>query len=238
MAEPTFAAPLETLRKRVHEGTQRLLGETIGISDEDWHRPSLLPGWSRANVAAHLAANADALTQLVTAAADGREVPLYADDVRRDEGVERGSELTGLDLQILLDTSAGRLERALDSVGDWTVPLDLAGRRMTMAQVPMARLAELVAHLLDLDCGYELDRLDQSSARWLLQWALTRYADDPRLPPLRVESTSGVTGRVGPAEAGERTVSGGDAALWGWLIGRGGDDRLEGADGLVPGLRS
>ena len=72
-----------------------------------------------------------------------------------------------------------------------------------MTQVPMARLAELVAHLLDLDCGYELDRLDQSSARWLLQWALTRYADDPRLPPLRVESTSGVTGRVGPAEAGE-----------------------------------
>mgnify|MGYP003622708592 CR=1 FL=1 len=59
MTAQTFSAPLETLRKRVQEATQRLLGDTIGISDDDWNGPSGLPGWSRAHVAAHLAANAD-----------------------------------------------------------------------------------------------------------------------------------------------------------------------------------
>lgn len=238
MAEQTFAAPLETLRKRLQEATQRLLGETIGISDEDWHRPSLLPGWSRANVAAHLAANADALAELVTAATQGREVPLYGDEQQREEGVLRGSELTGLELQILLDTSAGRLEQALEAVPDWTAPLNLAGRRLTLAQLPMARLAELVAHQFDLDCGYDLDRLEPATARWLLQWALGWFADDPRLAPIRVESSSGVAGGFGASSTVERTVTGGDAALWAWLTGRGSDDRLEGADGAAPGLRS
>ena len=39
MTAQTFSAPLETLRKRVQEATQRLLGDTIGISDADWNGP-------------------------------------------------------------------------------------------------------------------------------------------------------------------------------------------------------
>lgn len=148
-------------------------------------------------MAAHLAANADALAEVVAAATEGREVPLYADERRREEGVQRGSELTGLELQILLDTSAGGLERALEAVADWTAPVSLVGRRLTLAQLPMARLSELIAHQLDLDCGYDLDRLEPATARWLLQWALGWYADDPRLAAIRVESSSRVTGDSG-----------------------------------------
>lgn len=47
MTAQTFSVLLETLRKRVQEATQRLLGDTIGISDADWNGPSRLPGWSR-----------------------------------------------------------------------------------------------------------------------------------------------------------------------------------------------
>lgn len=73
MTAQTFSAPLETLRKRVQEATQRLLGDTIGISDADWNGPSRLPGWSRANLAAHLAAGADAMAGLIVAAVEGRQ---------------------------------------------------------------------------------------------------------------------------------------------------------------------
>jgi len=35
-----------------------------------------------------------------------------------------------------------------------------------------------------------------------------------------------------------RLVTGGDGALWGWLMGRTGADDLDGADGPAPALRS
>ncbi|MFT4295574.1 MAG: maleylpyruvate isomerase family mycothiol-dependent enzyme [Micropruina sp.] len=237
MTEQTFTAPLETLRKRVQEATQRLLGETIGITDDDWNRPSLLPGWSRANVAAHLASNADALAELIDQARAGRPAALYSDEELRAEGIERGSSMSGLELQICLDTSAGRLERAMDAVEDWAAPVELLGRQLTLAQVPMARLAEIVVHHLDLDCGFDVGRLDPASARWLLQWASFRYAEDPGVPALRLESTSGLTAELG-ADGVRRTVSGGDAALWAWLMGRIGGGEIEGADDLAPVLRS
>ena len=236
MTEQTFTAPLETLRKRIQEATQRLLGDTIGISDGDWNRASLLPGWSRAHVAAHVSANADALAELIDEARQGRSVALYSDEEVRTESIERGSCMTGLELQICLDTSAGRLERAMDAVTDWSAPVDLLGRQLTLAQVPMARLSELVVHHLDLDCGLDVGRLDSASARWLLQWAELRHADDQDLPAVRLESTSGLTIKLG-AGGERRTVTGSDAALWGWLIGRTTPDEVQGADGLNPALR-
>ncbi len=237
MTEQTFTAPLETLRKRIHEATQRLLGDTIGISDGDWNRASLLPGWSRANVAAHISANADALAELIDDASEGRSASLYDDDELRAEGIERGSCMTGLELQICLDTSAGRLERAMDQVTDWSAPVELLGRRLTLAQVPLARLSEIVVHHLDLDCGFDVGRLDSASARWLLQWAELRYADSAGLPAVRLESTSGLTVDLG-TEGERRTVTGSDAALWGWLTGRALPDEIQGAGGLAPALRA
>jgi len=91
MTEQTFSAPLETVRKQVQDATQRLLGDTIGISDADWNGPSRLPGWSRAHVAAHLAANADALSALMEATADGDTVTLYPDADSRRADIESGS---------------------------------------------------------------------------------------------------------------------------------------------------
>lgn len=237
MTEQTFSAPLETLRKRMQEATQRLLGDTIGISDDDWYGPSRLPGWSRANVAAHLSANAEALADLVEAARYGRSVPLYVDDESRREGVERGSSRTGLELQIDLDTSAGRLDGALEAVEDWSAPVELRGRTLTLAQLPMARLSEVVVHHLDLDCGFELSRVEPGAARWLLHWALQWHGHDDDLPPVSVQSASGVVADVGEGDE-RRTVSGPDASLWAWLMGRSSEQPPEGADGLTLALRS
>jgi maleylpyruvate isomerase len=238
MTAQTFSAPLETLRKRVQEATQRLLGDTIGISDADWNGPSRLPGWSRANLAAHLAAGADAMAGLIDAAVDGRQAALYPDPDARRAGIERGSSLTGLDLQIWLDTCAGRLERAMDAVDDWTAPVQLLGRSMTLAQVPMARLSEVVVHHVDLDAGFEVEWLNQDPARWLLQWAAQLHGDAPDLPALRLRSGSGLTIDVGHGDL-RRTVTGSDAHLWQWLMGRApADHHPEGADDLAPALRS
>ena len=85
---------------------------------------------------------------------------------------------------------------------------------------------------------FEVEWLKQGPARWLLQWAVQQHGDDPRLPALRLHSTSGLTIDVGEGDD-RRTVSGSDAQLWEWLMGRTQADHLpEGADGLALPLRS
>lgn len=237
MTEPTISAPLETLRKRVQEATQRLLGDTIGIPDAEWNLGSRLPGWSRANVAAHVAANAEALAAATDAAVAGTSVELYPDPERRRADIEAGSALSGLDLQIRLDTTAGQLESALDAVQDWSTPIRLQGRELTVAQVPLARLAEVTAHHLDLSCDFDLDRLDPTVARWLLQWALFWHATDADLPAVRLESSSGVVAELGSGTE-PRPITGTDARLWAWVLGRRGLDGSPDADGARLAVRS
>src|SRR5947209_4673969 len=55
----------------VHESTDRLLVSLDKLDDDAVGEPSLLPGWTRGHVLAHLARNADALVNLLTWARTG-----------------------------------------------------------------------------------------------------------------------------------------------------------------------
>lgn len=223
---------VEPVRKRLSEATLSLLGCTIALDDDQWRAPSLLPGWSRAHVATHVARNADALRGLVLEVLAGGWKALYASDTERLEAIERGAERSGLDLQIDLDTSAGALSEALDQVDDWAQPVRLPFGVQPLAALVLARLHEVTLHHLDLDCGHTHESLDPVPARWLLQWALDRLAERPGLPAVALESDSGVLATVGEV-APRRTARGSDAALWAWLTGRSGGADVTGAQGLV-----
>ncbi|MBK8460327.1 MAG: maleylpyruvate isomerase family mycothiol-dependent enzyme [Micropruina sp.] len=230
MSEPAFSAPVATVRKRKLEATQRLLGDTIRITDQEWREPSLLPGWSRAHVATHVARNADALRQLVQHVSEGIEAPLYA-ATDRFADIESGAERTGLELQIDLDTTAGELNAAFDTLADWELPVTVGPRVTTLAELPVIRLHEVVMHHVDLDCGFTPSDLDPVPARWLLEWALQRRRDEPGLESVHVESHSGVQGQLGSG-APTLHVTGPDNALWGWVTGRRGPETVEGAGSL------
>ena len=105
------ADDIRLVRRRKLEATQQLLGDTIMIEEDAWHEPSALPGWTRAHVATHLARSADAFSRLAESAHYGVGMPLYLSDRDRFTDIERGAERRALDLQIDLDTSAGRLHR-------------------------------------------------------------------------------------------------------------------------------
>ncbi|RLP11147.1 maleylpyruvate isomerase family mycothiol-dependent enzyme [Propionibacterium australiense] len=217
------AGDVRLVRRRKLEATQQLLGDTIMIEEDAWHAPSALPGWSRAHVATHLARGADALARLAESApSGGTGIPLYLSDRDRFTDVERGAERRALDLQIDLDTSAGRLHRSFDKIDaqSCAAPVDLGdGRLVRLDLLPLARLREVLLHRVDLDCGFSITDADDDIARWVLEWTCYWLAGDESLPALQVESTSGFHARLG-ARGRPIPVGGSDALLLGWLTGR------------------
>ncbi|MDI9628844.1 MAG: maleylpyruvate isomerase family mycothiol-dependent enzyme [Acidobacteriota bacterium] len=212
---------IASLRKYKVEATQRLLGDTIAISEQAWQEPSRLPGWTRAHVASHLARNADALVRAVDSVLMGRRGLMYDSEEDREQAIERGSERPGLALQIDLDTSAGRLNRRFNVLH--SVPQELVveltpGELVRSDLLPLLRLNEIVLHHIDLDCGYEVTQVEPEIARLLLEWAML---DPGPLDGRVVRLTSDTGFHVEVGSAGELCeIHGSDALLLGWLTGR------------------
>ncbi|WP_232548621.1 maleylpyruvate isomerase family mycothiol-dependent enzyme [Propioniciclava soli] len=223
---------VEPALKRIAEATQALLRDTIAIDDDAWHAPSLLPGWTRAHVATHIARNADALRVVISATMAGDPTPLYPSENAKFSEIERGAERDGLELHVDLDTSAGELARLCDRVPDWRLPVHLPGGEFPLSVATLIRLQEITLHHLDLDCGYRWEDIEAVPAHWLLQWIALLMRDDPTLPAVDVTSDAGETFGIGAGEP-RVTVSGPDAALWAWLAGRTSGEGVTGAEGLV-----
>lgn len=230
----TAATQLETLRGLVTTATQRLLGDTIAVGDEDWRAPSRLPGWSRGHVAAHIARQADGLVRLTEWARSGQRQDMYASAEQREADIESGSGRSGLELQIDLDTSAGRLDEAFDTLDEsaWEAVVQLrGGTQVPTRLLPLTRLLEVVIHHVDLDVGYEISAVEASTAEWLLEWCAFRLRDRDEFPRLDLTSDSGFTISLGSAGA-PIAISGTSANLLGWLMTRVDGSAVRGDDGL------
>lgn len=234
----TAAAPdqLAEVRDLLGHATQRLLGDTIEVTDERWAQPSALPDWTRAHVASHVARNADAIGRLAAWAATGERLPMYASADARDTEIEQGAGRSGMELQVDLDSSAGRLSdafAALDHPDRWSEQVETRGGQQVPARIlPLMRLAEVVLHHVDLDTGYTIEQVDPDAALWLLQLAAHRLSSRSDYPALTLVPASGDPVDVGPAADQRAVVTGSATGLLGWLTRRGGADGLTGAEGL------
>jgi len=225
---------LETLRGLVRAATQRLLGDTILVSDEQWRAPSRLPDWTRGHVATHVARHADAVCRLAEWARTGERQDMYPSPEYRAQEIEAGAGRSGLELQIDLDTSAGQLDSAfddIDAVNAWDAIVEMRGVAIPARLLPLARLLEVAIHHVDLDIGYEITDIDDQTAEWLLEWCSFRLGSREDCPKLQLTSDSGFSttmGNVGDPVA----VSGSSAQLLGWLMGRTDASTLSAGDGL------
>ncbi len=129
-------------------GTDFFLQHLDRLSDADLARPSLLPGWSRAHVAGHLARNADALRRLVTWAQTGIETPMYRDAAQRRDEIEQSVRLAPPQLRDDIRAAAQRLDEALSALDDeqWTAQVRSAkGRLIPATEIPWMRVREVTA---------------------------------------------------------------------------------------------
>lgn len=230
---PSPSVDVEEIRVRKREAMTRFLGRTIAISEEDWQQPSLLPGWTRAHVATHVARGADALRNLVEGVATDREVVAYPTEKTLD--IERGSERSALNLQIDLDLTTSQMNNAFSRLlpQDWAKSVRVHGFTLPVTVLPLVRLAEVELHHVDLGLGYLMTSIDPEVQKWILSWYIVRHEAHRTLPAVTLVDEHGPAGSIGDGSAA--TVTGMRSELLTWITGRG-HARVVGADDITVPL--
>jgi maleylpyruvate isomerase len=160
----------------IDDATQRLLSRARVIAETELRGPSLLPGWTRAHVLAHVARSADAMRNLLVGARSGQERPAYASQEARDAGIEYGARLKAAELVADLAGSAMALRTIMRQLPDdaWEFPVRVLGSAPFPASgVLVRRLAEVELHHCDLGTGYGPDD-------WSAEFAAMELAEPMR----------------------------------------------------------
>jgi maleylpyruvate isomerase len=210
---------------------QALVRTVDRLDDAAWTGPSLLPGWTRAHVVAHLALNAEALAGVLHGAHVGRPQPMYASAEARDEDVD---ELAGEDPAELRErflASTATFAKALEAMhaDDWDGRFERTpgGPDFALANVALMRVREVEIHHADLDAGYTADDWPEGFRRLLLDSMTKR----PYPAPFVVRPTD-LDGTWEYGEGGAQAVgtvpvvTGPSAAAGWWLTGRGSGEGL------------
>src|SRR6267378_241473 len=134
-------AALRELSDQIDQATQRLLDTARIITDPELRVPSLLPGWTRGHVLAHVARNADGMRKVL--------VGVRAAQNAGRRATEHAADLA--DSAMALRTVA----RQLPDEG-WQVPVRMLeeGDVFPAAALLTRRLVEVELHHCDLGAGY------------------------------------------------------------------------------------
>lgn len=225
----TPALMLDLLR-RADEQWQTTLDT---LPEPEWPAPSLLPGWSRSHVAAHVALNAEALAHaLASVAGDGPPRPMYASPEARDLDIDA---LRTADVATLRERNREAAEAFAQAwsalppevlTDGRTLERTPGGPQFTVASVLERRWLEVEVHHADLGTGWSHGDWSPQFAAWLVS---SRAA---ALPEVSLEATD--TGQAWRAPEARTTVRGPVGALGWWLTGRGSGEGLVSDSGALP----
>ncbi|MFF1560021.1 maleylpyruvate isomerase family mycothiol-dependent enzyme [Streptomyces sp. NPDC058279] len=201
--------------RSVREATDRLLTAVAKLDNAALAEESLLPGWTRGHILAHLARNADALVNVF----EGR--PMYTSGEARDADIERDSGRPLVEQSEDVRHSADRFLAVAEADQDWSRTVELRGGVTDLASnVPFRRLVEVELHHVDLGIGYTLEDLPREFTGREIAFLADRWSGRPEVPPTALVATDGRTWRTGSAGEAAVTVSGSAAQLLAWLAGR------------------
>ena len=216
--------------------TLRLLDSLRRLSDEDLRAPSVLPGWTRGHVVAHLCRNADAMTNLVRWAATGEESPMYPSQEARDAAIEAGARRPLAEQVEDAQQSADRFSREarLLPPDRWDAEVTRlpGGDPFPVRRAGSWRRTEVEVHHADLGTAY-------TAADWPPDF-LELLLDQRR----RELTAGGVALVLALSDRDEEvvTVPGGPRVsgatpdvVW-WLLGRGSGERLACSQARLPDL--
>ena len=197
------------------------------VSDDELDGPSLLPGWCRRHLVAHVGYNARAVARLVDWAATGVETPMYSSPKARAEEIDLGATLTPEALRHLCEHAAIDLDvRWRDLPADrWEARVITAqGRDVPASETVWMRTREVWLHAVDLDSGARIDDVPRPVLFRLVEDVLRAWAAREEAP-WRLEVTDARPGESiqlphHAAAADATVVSGSLPALGAWVTGR------------------
>jgi maleylpyruvate isomerase len=143
-------------RRWVTEGTALLTGAIDGLDPSAFDGDSQLPGWTRKHLVGHVAANADALGNLISWAETGVEKRMYASTEQRNADIEAAATRPAEELRSWYHRGAAELDEAMDRLTpeQWeheVITAQLVTRKAS--DVPWMRAREVFVHAVDLGVG-------------------------------------------------------------------------------------
>lgn len=241
VSQPTGPHSVDLTISRIDDAVGRLLGTASALSIEQVREPSLLPGWTRAHVLAHIAGNADGLRNLLIWAQTGVETPQYASEKDREAAIEKGAAAAPDELAAELTRSAQEFIATARELPEeaWTAEVrGLRGPAHPGWYTLHRRLAEVEVHHVDLAAGYGPADWPDWFVEQMLYEVVGRLAGHQDTPDAVV--TDADTGRqffLRQDATADLTITGNGHALLAWLMGRAGGDGLSAdPDGPLPAI--
>jgi maleylpyruvate isomerase len=196
---------------------ERVVADLVaGLSDEELAAPSRLPDWTRAHVVAHLARNADALTNLLDWARTGVEKRMYPSREDRNAGIEATAALPPDELRADYAAASARLTDAVGAMPAerWTAEVrTMLDRPVPGTEVPWMRAKEVWVHGIDLHAGLDFGDLATDYCTALVDDVLGLFAEQGQSIEVTVRATD-VDRTWG---AGGAEISGPVSAVAAWL---------------------
>ena len=221
--QTTDPALLQSLLQ-ARRGTAFFARKLNELTDAGLDGGTLLQGWTRRHLVAHVGYNARAIARLIEWAATGVETPMYASPEARNHEIEFGATLSPIALRNLFDHSAVHLNvEWRDLPADaWHHKVKTAqGRIVPAEETVWMRTREVWMHAVDLNNGASFSDIPAPVLERLLEdvtgaWK-TRGTDAGLL--VKVE---GADSAFGDASAADPTIiTGLLPAVVGWAAGRG-----------------
>ncbi|GAA3102977.1 maleylpyruvate isomerase [Kribbella aluminosa] len=203
---------MERVLDWIDEGTALCRGALA-----DLEAPSLLPGWSRRHVAAHLSLNAEALGNLVHWARTGEERPMYPSADARNADIEKASSRPADDLRTWFDEASAGLRASMTTLtgAQWqTQVLTSRGAPIPATEVPWMRSVEVMIHAVDLDAGVTFADLPDDFLTRLCDHIRTQRGDVPEVRGPLAEVAAYLSGRPYAEVTGPDGTPAGPLSAW------------------------
>jgi len=204
-------------------GTAYFARKLNELSDDELYEPSLISGWTRAHVVAHVGYNARALCRLVEWARTGVEAPMYPSMGARAAEIELGATLPARALRNLFQHAEVHLNVEWRDLIDarWDVEVrDMESRAVSVRETAWMRAREVWTHAVDLANGGSFNDFPPDFVDALITDVIAegeRRGEDGSVTLRPSDRRTPIV--IGSGEG--PTVSGRAADLARWLTGRG-----------------
>jgi maleylpyruvate isomerase len=219
--DPVLEAELLTARR----GTAFFSRALDGLSDAELDEDSLLPGWNRSHVVAHVGYNARAIVRLIEWAGTGVETPMYESPEARSREITQGATLGAGALRELYDQSARHLNAEWRDLraAHWSHPVKTAqGRIVPASETVWMRTREVWIHGVDLNTGATFADMPAEFLVRLLGDITAAWKSRGEDAGLLLSVSGAETPELGDLDAADpQIVSGSLADVTAWACGRG-----------------